>query len=126
MCSSTPTQFIEAAMVGDSTQPAPQAATTLKSLNPLECLEEYLLAYILGSFAVAENTNRKRGDRGTVCDHEDLKRVFTPPPRDARQRRLLCRAIDAFVPRLRRRRTVVLGCLGTDRGTVFHASSVGG
>jgi hypothetical protein len=92
----------------------------LKSLNPLECFEEYLLAYILGGFAVAEDANSKRRDRGAIGEQEELQRLLASAACHARERSLFGFTIDAFVSRLYRRRAVApSGCAAT-RGAFFH------
>jgi hypothetical protein len=62
--------FIEAAMVRDPEQPGQQAAFATKSLKPLKCLEEYLLANLLSGLWIPQHLGAVSMDSGAVTLHK--------------------------------------------------------
>jgi hypothetical protein len=94
-CSPDTPQLIQATMVGDPAEPAPQGAAPLEFVDSLKCFEKHLLADVLGELAVAEDPEGKRGERCAIGGHQDLQRLVSSAAAYASDRCLLGPAIDA-------------------------------
>jgi hypothetical protein len=94
-CSPESPPLIQTTMIGDATQPAPQAAASLEPVESLKCFEKYLLADVFGQLVVADDPERECRDGDSIGIHQDLERLIASPAAYAHEGRFLGRTIDA-------------------------------
>ena len=102
-------QQVQAAVVGNATQPAPQAATSPEATDPLHGLQEHLLANILGLLGVTEDPDGEGRERVAIDRHQKLERLVQLTAAHERERLGLAGVINTCSRRFLRQDTRALG-----------------